>query len=58
MNTANNCKQKMSTIIIENHLNEVENHDPPGGAEGVVEEIDDKHSDLVSDHQLDTSSQY
>ena len=53
MNTANNCKQKMSIIIIENHLNEVENHDPPGGAEGVVEEIDDKHSDLVSDHQLD-----
>ena len=48
----------MSTIIIENHLNEVENHDPPGRAEGVVEEIDDKHSDLVLDHQLDTSSQY
>ena len=34
-------------------LNEVENHDPPGGAEGVVEEIDDKHSDLVSEHQLE-----
>ena len=32
-------------------LNEVENHDPPGRAEGVVEEIDDKHSDLVLDHK-------
>ena len=29
-------------------LNEVENHDPPGRAEGVVEEIDDKYSHLTN----------
>ena len=28
------------------YLNEVEDHDPPGGAKGVVEEINNKHSHL------------
>ena len=38
------------TIIrkaLRHHLNEVEDHDPPGGAKGVVEEINNKHSHLV-----------
>ena len=37
-----NLKEKTAR----HHLNEVEDHDPPGGAKGVVEEINNKHSHL------------
>ena len=34
------------------HLNEVEDHDPPGGAKSVVEEINNKHSHLMIGGEL------